>query len=62
MGSRPKDGARSIYEVLASAASGLPFLALAALLFIPVETTWGVRVVLELEMFPTQNRGTIYPT
>jgi MFS family permease len=45
------------YEAITRDISSTTLLALTALLFIPVETTWGVRAMLEPEMFPTQMRG-----
>ncbi len=45
------------YEAITRDVASNTLLFLTALLFIPVETTWGVRAMLEPEMFPTQKRG-----
>ena len=45
------------YEAVTRDVASNTLLLLTALLFIPVETTWGVRAMLEPEVFPTQKRG-----
>lgn len=46
-----------IYYDLTKATTGLILLALMTILFIPVEITWGVRAILEPELFSTARRG-----
>ncbi|MBO3757662.1 MAG: MFS transporter [Candidatus Brockarchaeota archaeon] len=45
------------YVNITGSLNGLGLLILAAVLFIPVELTWGVRAMLEPELFPTKSRG-----
>ncbi len=45
------------YVALTGTTSGLGLLALVAIQFFAVELTWGVRAMLEPEVFPTKTRG-----
>jgi len=46
------------YVALTGNFTGLALLAIVTLLFLPTELTWGVRAMLEPELFPTVKRGT----
>ncbi|MGC8674317.1 MAG: MFS transporter [Thermoprotei archaeon] len=46
------------YVALTGSFAGLALLAIVTLLFLPTELTWGVRAMLEPELFPTGKRGT----
>lgn len=46
-----------VYEVFTKSTSGFVLLAIMTILFVPVEVTWGVRAILEPELFATAKRG-----
>lgn len=46
-----------IYIIATGATSGILIIVLVTLLFIPLETTWASRAMLEPELFPTHKRG-----
>ncbi|MGC8546043.1 MAG: MFS transporter [Thermoplasmata archaeon] len=46
-----------IFEDLTGSKAGFALLAIMTILFVPVEITWGVRAILEPELFATAKRG-----
>ncbi len=46
-----------IFEAITGSKAGFALLAIMTILFVPVEITWGVRAILEPELFATAKRG-----
>ncbi len=46
-----------IFEAITGSKAGIALLAIMTILFVPVEVTWGVRAILEPELFSTKKRG-----